>query len=208
MNVKVVGYRAGTRDDLAEVQQRRALLHGELVRVREAALAWRNGAAAGVAGIMSFGLIRGRTDVASLSWQYSILAGVLLLLALAAGVSSAYLFLRAAHGELIEVPVSSSGLLWERGESKASIRAVRRGRMILVLAICFLVAGVAVTWYAPTPAAPNIQVTTDSGTLCVYRLERSPKQNALSVITADGTHEIPVTELKGVSASTGGCSLN
>lgn len=70
----------------------------ELGRVREVAVAWRNGLGAILAGLVGFGLIKGRSDVGQAAPQWAVTAGLLLLAALAAGGFGALSLLRAAHG--------------------------------------------------------------------------------------------------------------
>jgi hypothetical protein len=88
----------------AQPSQRRAakatleLLADELPRVRTSALAWRNGLGALLAGLIGFGLVKGRSDVTQLAPDAAVGVGVLLILALLAGSGAAVLLMRAAHG--------------------------------------------------------------------------------------------------------------
>ncbi|MEU9780344.1 hypothetical protein AB0H92_05050 [Streptomyces phaeochromogenes] len=76
----------------------RSALAQELGRVREVAVAWRNGLGAILAGLDGFGLIKGRSDVGQAAPQWAVTAGLLLLAALVAGGLGALNLLRAAHG--------------------------------------------------------------------------------------------------------------
>src|SRR5512144_240910 len=87
----------GPRDRLVARAQRR-LPTDELPRVRAMALAWRNGLGALLAGLIGFGLVKGRTDVGELASPYGPLVGALLVLSLVAGSIAVVLLLRAAHG--------------------------------------------------------------------------------------------------------------
>lgn len=60
---------AGPHDRRA-ARARLELLANELPRVRAAATGWRNGIAALLAGLIGFGLIKGRTDVGELAAPY------------------------------------------------------------------------------------------------------------------------------------------
>jgi hypothetical protein len=63
--------------------------------VRAAALAWRNGLAALLAGIIGFSLVRGRSDIGGLADPYGVVVGALLLGALVIGIVAALYLLRA-----------------------------------------------------------------------------------------------------------------
>ncbi|MFD8743443.1 hypothetical protein ACFV01_10335, partial [Streptomyces sp. NPDC059616] len=89
---------AGTPADRLAARHHRALLRRELPRVRESALAWRNGLAALLAGLVGFGLLRGRSDIGSLAAPYAVTVGLVLLLALLCGGAGGLSLLRAAHG--------------------------------------------------------------------------------------------------------------
>lgn len=79
----------------------------ELGRVREVAVAWRNGLAAILAGLVGFGLIKERRDVGQAAPQWAVTAGLLLLAALVAGGLGALSLLCAAHGRPACVRVCS-----------------------------------------------------------------------------------------------------
>ncbi len=84
--------------DQVAARQDYQLVKDSLPRVRAAALAWRNGVGALLAGLIGFGLLKGRTDVGQLASPYDVVVGLLLLAALLAGTAAAALLLRAAHG--------------------------------------------------------------------------------------------------------------
>ena len=91
------GSSAGPRDRQA-ARARLQLLANELPRVRAAATGWRNGIAALMAGVIGFGLIKGRSDVGELAGPYDWIVGLLLLGALISGSVAAVLLMRAVHG--------------------------------------------------------------------------------------------------------------
>jgi hypothetical protein len=157
---EVAGGRKATEEEVSYALRRAALLSGELQLVRSTALAWRNGAAAGVAGLLGFGLIRGRSDIADLARPFSIAAGCLLMLAIGAGGFSAFLFLRAAHGGLSEVPIDASEEEWDHLEAQASLSAVKRGIRFLILGLALLFMSVAFTWYGPPAEGPYLRIAT------------------------------------------------
>ena len=151
----------------------RELLSGELARAREAALAWRNGLAALFVGLLSFGLIKGRTDVGKLASPYDALVGGALLLCLVFGTLGALLLLRAAHGAPTGVrlpagvPAAATALhLGDHMETRRTVRALTRGVVLTIACGAMLVTGVALTWYGPEKDGPRILVRTPSGDVC------------------------------------------
>ncbi|MFH8773876.1 hypothetical protein ACIF83_37175 [Streptomyces sp. NPDC085866] len=151
----------------------RQLLAGELARAREAALAWRNGLAALFVGLLSFGLIKGRTDVGKLASPYDALVGGALLLCLVFGTLGALLLLRAAHGAPTGVrlptgvPAAATALhLGDHMETRRTVQALTRGVVLTIACGAMLVTGVALTWYGPEKDGPRILVRTPSGEVC------------------------------------------
>ncbi|MER8061166.1 hypothetical protein GTY81_16200 [Streptomyces sp. SID8366] len=149
------------------------LLAGELARARAAALAWRNGLAALFAGLLGFGLVKGRTDVGKLAPPYDALVGGALLLCLVFGTLGALLLLRAAHGAPIGVrlpagvPAAATALhLGDHMETRRTVRALTRGVVLTIGCGAMLVTGVALTWYGPGKDGPRILVRTPSGDVC------------------------------------------
>ena len=132
----------------------RALEADELTRVRAGALAWRNGLGALLAGLIGFGLVKGRTDIGQLSAGYAAVVGVLLLAALITGGIGAVLLMRAAHGRPYSssLPKASGGDLVgsaRRIETDATQIALQGGVMAAFACMTLLTAAVAVTWYGP-----------------------------------------------------------
>lgn len=149
------------------------LLAGELARAREAAIAWRTGLAALFVGLLSFGLIKGRTDVGKLASPYDALVGGALLLCLVFGTLGALLLLRAAHGAPTGVrlpagvPAAATALhLSDHTETRRTVRALTRGVVLTIACGAMLVTGVALTWYGPEKEGPRILVRTPSGDVC------------------------------------------
>jgi hypothetical protein len=149
------------------------VLAGELSRAREAALAWRNGLAALFAGLLGFGLVKGRTDVGRLARPYDVLVGGALLLCLLCGTLGALLLLRAAHGApagvrlLTGVPAPATALhLGDHLETRRTVRALTRGLALTIACGALLVTAVALTWYGPGKDGPRVLVRTPSGVVC------------------------------------------
>ncbi|WP_030349036.1 hypothetical protein [Streptomyces sp. NRRL S-1022] len=163
----------GTPADRRAARQTRELLAGELSRAREAALAWRNGLAALFAGLLGFGLVKGRTDVGRLASPYDALVGGALLLCLLCGTLGALLLLRAAHGAPAGVrlptgvPATATALhLGDHMETRRTARALTRGVALTIACGVLLVTAVALTWYGPEKDGPRILVRTPSGVVC------------------------------------------
>ncbi|QQM38310.1 hypothetical protein [Streptomyces liliifuscus] len=131
----------------------------ELGRVREVAVAWRNGLGVILAGLVGFGLIKGRSDIGQAAPQWAVTAGVLLLTALVAGGLGALSLLRAAHGRPYASCVADVGTggrpfaVEDHEEALASARYLRNGIVLTCLCTGLLVGAVGVTWYAP-PKGP------------------------------------------------------
>jgi hypothetical protein len=122
-----------------------------------------------LAGLVGFGLIKGRSDVSTLARPAAAVVGLLLLAALLAGAAGALLLLRAAHGrpsivaigELPPAPIS------EHQEAIESAHRLRRGISATLLCAALLVTGVALTWYGPPRAQPAVQVEqADGSSVC------------------------------------------
>ncbi|MGJ3560396.1 hypothetical protein ACR6C2_25295 [Streptomyces sp. INA 01156] len=191
--------------DRAAARRMRQALTEELPKVREAALAWRNGLAGLFVGLLGFGLVKGRTDVGKLASPYDALVGGVLLLSLVCGAVGALYLLRAAHGMPVAAPLAP-----EPGPSTAARYAgdhVEAGRA------CGRCAGAwsspwraARCWWRASPSPgtagegdPRLLVKTPAGTECgeprrtehgVVVLKTDTGETRVSL--ADATAVIPV----------------
>lgn len=163
---------AEPRDRAAAIEHHRVVAD-ELPRVRAAALAWRNGVAGLLVGLLGFSLIRGRSDVTSLEQPYAAIVGVLLLLALILGGVAAFLLLRAAHGRPAAVALrkadgsGSTVIGLDHAETLAAVRALLAGLTLALTAAGLLCAAVATTWYGPvTSSDPRLDVLLPGGAVC------------------------------------------
>lgn len=157
-----------TPDDLLTSRQRQQALSTELTRVREAAVAWRNGLAALLAGLVGFGLVRGRSDISTLAGRWPLVVGLLLLLSLLAGAAAALTLMRSAHGLPSVASAGSlrSGTADSHAEALSAARALKKGIALTGLCTLFLVTAVAATWYGPSREKPVLRITTPSGDRC------------------------------------------
>ncbi|MFE2943780.1 hypothetical protein ACFXKG_32715 [Streptomyces sp. NPDC059255] len=158
-----------TAADLLASQERNRLAGEALPRLRAAALGWRNAAGALMAGLVAFGLVKGRTDVGQLAEPWAAGVGSLLLLALVCGALGAYLLNRAAHGSLAPPPLGarSTRSAAEHLEVGDGLRALRCGIGMTLACTAFLVGAVASTWYGPSAKPPAVELSTPAtGKLC------------------------------------------
>lgn len=161
---------AGVPADRLAARHHRALLRRELPRVRESALAWRNGLAALLAGLVGFGLLRGRSDIGSLAAPYAVAVGLVLLLALLCGAAGSLSLLRAAHGR--PAAAGDTGafrvdhVAEDHTEALRAAQALARGVPFTLCCAALLIAAVGITWYGPSKEGPRVSVTTPAGTVC------------------------------------------
>ncbi len=196
------GLRAGPPAALGELrraQERYRLLASELDRVRGAALAWRNGLGALLAGLIGFGLLKGRNDVGAAAVPYAIAAGVCLLAALACGVCGALYLLRAAHGRpaVVDAEAVQVREIADHEEAQAAARALRRGIGLTLACTVLLVAAVAVTWYAPARETPlNLRVSTPAGTVC--GTVQAQAKGSVTLKGEDGVRQVALADAVAV----------
>ncbi|MFJ1673130.1 hypothetical protein ACIOK4_43620 [Streptomyces bottropensis] len=174
MNLEVRPGPPADHADRLAAQQMHHLVKQELPRVREAALAWRNGVGVLLAGLVGFGLIKGRTDVTQLASPYDAVAGVVLLASLLSGTVAALLLLRAAHGRPASVrlhraaPAAFPGprSAADHDEALRAADALSRGLLLCLLCTALLVSAVGITWYGPGKERPGMEVVTPAGVQC------------------------------------------
>jgi hypothetical protein len=188
------------------------LTRDELTRVRTAALAWRNGMGAILAGLVGFGLIKGRTDVGELASPYNLVVGVFLGFALLIGGVAAALLMRAAHGRPTSIPlreVATRGfedprLISRMMEADSAVRALRNGVALAFSCAALLCVAVGTTWYGPAKEDPQLEITLDSGTsvcgeadtVTAGRLILKTSSGALTVDLARAVGLHPVTNCR------------
>ncbi|WP_327266098.1 hypothetical protein OG444_36200 [Streptomyces sp. NBC_01232] len=122
-----------------------------------------------MAGLVGFGLIKGRTDVGQLDKPWAVAVGCLLLTALLCGAWGAYLLNRAAHGPLKPSPLGprATRATVEHVEVGEALRALRHGIALTLSCTLFLVGALGATWYGPSAKPPAVELTTPAtGRLC------------------------------------------
>ncbi|MFD6420994.1 hypothetical protein [Streptomyces sp. NPDC060198] len=186
---------AGPRDLLA-AQERHRLAREALPRIRAAATGWRNAAGVLMAGLVGFGLVKGRTDVGQLEQTWGTVVGVLLLAALVCGAGGAYLLNRAAHGPLGSVPAGGRATrsAIEHRETVKALSAVRRGIALSLGCAVLLVAAVGATWYGPAAKEPALEVTSP-GTSSVCGSVTRVARGTIWLKSGKTTVEIPLAEV-------------
>ncbi|MGW3209220.1 hypothetical protein [Streptomyces sp. NPDC001135] len=162
-----------TAAQLRRARSVRRALERELDRVREVAVAWRNGLGAIMAGLVGFSLIKGRSDIGQIAPGWSAAVGLLLLAALAVGGAGALCLLRAAHGRPYARWLSEADDVTGRplqvedhDEALASAGFLRTGTILTCLCTALLVAAVGTTWYAPPKDPPGLLVRQGATSLC------------------------------------------
>lgn len=218
MTIRVsAGPKAEPRDREA-AKAIRDLLAEELNRVRAGALAWRNGLGALLAGLIGFGLIKGRSDITQLVPPYAAIVGCLLLIALTAGTASAVLIMRAAHGrpyalalrKVINSTVASPAEAARQTEANASERALRWGVILCICCLALLTGAVGLTWYGPSKSFINVRLSNGtqqcgeimSLSASMLRLKTSWGQVTVNLTQADGMATVDSCPTSTGSAAT------
>ncbi|MEU4827091.1 hypothetical protein AB0H37_34910 [Actinomadura sp. NPDC023710] len=188
-----------TIGDLRRARDRERLWRTELDRVRTAALAWRNGMAALLAGLVGFGLLKGRSDVGALSPGWATTVGLLLAVALIVGAVAAGSLMTAAHGlpaagRTADLPSQTAA---DHAEALLSARRLRRGITLTAVFVLVLTTAVAVTWYGPEKTKPALRVKTTTADLCGTLLRTRTGQLTLTNDKKELT--LPPTEILSVS---------
>lgn len=206
MNIVIIAGPAATERDLRMAKAERQLLTGELARVRTSALAWRNGIAALLAGLVGFGLVKGRTDIGDLAQPWSAMVGTILASALVCGAVAAIKLMRAAHGRPHTVAIrdvldNGSEDPVEQGrlaEAEASAQALYSGVKLSFVCVALLCCAVAMTWYGPAKTPPRVQVRVGGGTVCGEALELTAGRLVLK--TRQGRATVDLAQAQGITA--------
>lgn len=199
MTIRLKAGPAGTPATLTAAVERERLLRSELPRVRSAAIAWRNALGALLAGLLGFGLVKGRSDIGQVAEPWAIIIGILLLVSLVCGTSGAFLIVRAAHGRPFVASIDGlmSRRLSDHHEALDAARALRWGVGFTLACAAVLVGAVAVMWYAPAAQPPTLLVTSpESGAVCgkVGRIDR----NSLIIRSLGGEVAVTLSEVIGL----------
>ncbi|MFK0136301.1 hypothetical protein [Streptomyces murinus] len=184
---------------MRRAQQREDIRRAEAHRVHTAALAWRNGLGVMLAGLLGFGLVKGRSNVGDLESPAAIIVGTLLLAALVTGTVGALMLLRAAHGRPTVVAAGSlaPAVVLDHLEALTSARLLRRGTVATLACAGLLVAGVALTWYGPAHAQPVLQIDqSDGSSLCGSVIRTG--HGILVLSTASGERTVLLTDTVGL----------
>lgn len=202
MTLRIGAGRPATATDREAAKGVRALKADELTRIRAGALAWRNGLGALLAGLVGFGLIKGRSDVGQLSPGWAVLVGALLLAALIAGGIGGWLLMRAAHGRpyASTMPKAVGADLADaarRAESDASENALQWGVVAAFTCMGLLAAAVGFTWYGPEKKQ-SVEVQLTSGARHCGQIV-SLEQNRLTLKTSRGQVVVDVTGANGLA---------
>ncbi|GAA1381214.1 hypothetical protein [Catellatospora chokoriensis] len=200
MTVKLTPVQRNDLGDVGIVQATQRLHREALPKVRGNAMAWRNGLAGLLAGLLGFSLLKGQDDITRLTTPWAVAVGLLLLGAFVVGGIGAMGLLWAAHGrpKVIKRTEVRSGLAADRAEAVAALRSLRWGIRLTVACAMLITAAVATTWYGPTTGAPELEVTLPSGPVCgsVVRVEGG----VLTLATTAGERHMSLAEAVGMHA--------
>ncbi|WP_261553769.1 hypothetical protein [Frankia tisae] len=192
--------RTATPAEAHAAQLTQRMLREELPRVRAAALSWRNALAGLIAGLVGFGLIRGRSEIDDLASPWAAVVGLLLLAALVAGGIGAVCLLSAAHGRpaVVTVEVQTPDVVRDHAEALRAVRALRLGVVLVFTCAGLLVAAVGVTWYGPAASGSLLEVQTPTGPFCggVARI----RAGLLTLHTDVGNVDVDLQAVTGIRA--------
>ncbi|MGW2571655.1 hypothetical protein [Streptomyces sp. NPDC001537] len=188
-----------TTTDLRRAQYRDSVVRSELRRVRTAALAWRNGLGALLAGLVGFGLVKGRSDVSTLAGPVAAMVGLLLLLALTSGTVGALKLLHAAHGRPRVVALNAllPEAVAQHRDALDAARNLRQGIVATLVCVALLVVAVAVTWYGPAKGDPLLRLTTSDTTVCGSAARVTAR--GMVLMTGEGEVIIPLGTVRSVT---------
>ncbi|MER6470987.1 hypothetical protein [Streptomyces collinus] len=199
------GARSATRADQLSARHDYQLVKDSLPRVRAAALAWRNGVGALLAGLIGFGLLKGRSDVGELASPYDAVVGVLLLAALVTGTTAAMLLLRAAHGRPTATAIKEyrahgggSALGADHAEALRSAGALSKGVVLALSCTALLVTAVGMTWYGPAAKEPSVEILTPAGARCGEVIRMA--SGLLTLRTDSGEVTLDLSRANGIRA--------
>lgn len=176
-----------------EVARRQQLQEQELGVVRARASNWGKGLAALMAGVLAFGLIKGRSDISELPLLPAVTIGALLVLVCICVLVAATQIFRAAFGSLKPSKLTRT----DHEEAESSMSALRRGLIAAFGGFALLVVAVGITWYWPAPPPPALQVIEVNGQVhCARSLRIAGTQAILS--TPDGDIAVRVSSIQFV----------
>ncbi|MDH6215349.1 hypothetical protein M2283_002653 [Streptomyces pseudovenezuelae] len=178
------------------------MLREAVPRVREAALAWRNGLAALLAALLGFSLVKGRSDVGQLTDRWAAAVGLLLLAALVCGGFGATQLLLAAHGRprVVDLASAPPRALQEQQEAVDAARQLRRGIALTLLCTALLVTAVAATWYGPAEETGLMRFDSPGAKVC--GTVRRVAEGEVLVKTSDGEVAVPLSTLLSMAPVT------
>ena len=172
------------------------------------AAAWRNGLTALITLVTTGIILTGRTATTDIAvpWRIAVTATIGVGLALA--VAGLWHTLAAEVGARIRLhslddirAQHASVQAYQVGQAAAAGRRLQTARALVATALSLLLAGVFLTWWAPSPAASPpayLQATTSGGTVCGTL---NSADGGTLRLTIAGLHEpvaIPLTALRNL----------
>jgi hypothetical protein len=186
-----------------------ALAKEALPSVRSMAAAWRTGLTALITLVTTGIILKGRTDTTSLALPWRIAVT----LAIGAGLALAILGLwhalaaeagaRARLHTLDDIRADYASVqAYQVGQAAAAGRRLQTARTVAAAALGLLLAGVLLTWWAPTaPASPPayLKVTRPGGTACGTLQSADGGVLRLTVAGAHQPVAIPLTTVTNLA---------
>jgi hypothetical protein len=196
---------APTPADLAERDRFQELARDSLRSVRASAEAWRNGLAAFITLVTAGIVIKGRDTVATLPTGWRLATTVLVVSGLVFAVVGLWQVLTAQAGIPVALTLKDIHARFGSLQALEVATAVRDGRRLdlarywVGASLVLLLAGVGLTWWAPTkPADPPTYLRVDHGRETTCGILKSADEGRLR-IAVPGRHEPAVIPLADAS---------
>jgi hypothetical protein len=152
MAVRVTPGPATDREDHALLEMVRTRTADELREIRAVAANWRTALAAMLALVTTVSVVRGRDSIVGLAPAAQVSVGVLLLVAVVAAATGAFLSSRSAFGFPGEEEASrrlSDLIAAERARVRRAVRDLRASVVLTFVTLALIIASVGVVWYGP-----------------------------------------------------------
>jgi len=200
-----------SKNDLAERDRYAKRSAESLADVRASAQTWRNGLTAFITLVTTGVVIKGRDSTADLASDWRTLVTVLIGGGLLLAIVGLWQALAAEAGtdpktQTLEDIHAVHGTLdaYDVYLARESSRRLQRGTYVAAVAVALLLAGIAVTWWAPTaaPSPPAYLTVTHQGDLTCGTLQSA--DGGQLRLTVAGSHEpfvVPLSQVTNLALS-------
>jgi hypothetical protein len=129
----------------------------------------------------------------------SIVAGLLLLLALGIGTFGAFRLLRAAHGRprVVSIEKLPPEVVAQHTEALEAARQLRQGIVATTLCGALLISAVALTWYGPPKVGPMLRLEAQGKTMCGAVTQSGG--GTMLLATAQGDQSVALSTVQGIA---------